>query len=558
MAVEWGAHLVTNGISAVARVIGRVFNALACRPFIAGSCVAMTALLLAAAASAAHGFPLPRVHDEFSYLLGAETFASGRLTNPTHPMWRYFQTFHVIQHPTYNSKYPPASALFIAAGWKLAGRPIAGVWLSFAFMCVAIYWMLRAWIGADWALRISLASTSWIAASYWTYSYWGGAVAAGAGAVMLGALYRVVSGQTRLGNAILLGVGLVLLANSRPYEGGLLALSAAVVFLRWLWRDRQVTWRRKWANVLLPLLLVGGIGMACMSAYNGAVTGRWYEMPYSLYQETYNGTPLFLWQRPVAITTVADTATNREFDSWNNSLFRSARTPAGRLSYVRSLRTQLLTFIVPIGLALPFLLVPFAIRAWWTRFSLITIVWMVCGMGLPTFFHTHYAAPLIGLLLFLYGDCLRLLSTLRVGSRAVGNKLALAVVVLWFAAGVASTVRQLISTRQSSWQAQFASEWTQQRQLIADTLSRGGRRNLIVVRYGSAHSAGSEWVYNAANIDASAVVWARDMGDLGNRPLLKYFKDRAAWLIEVDNDNGPMRVSPYRPFVPKTEDSGTQ
>ena len=118
-----------------------------------GGRVGSVRLAFAVAVSVGRDWPVaPQVHDEMSYLLGADTFAHGRLSNPTPPLWEHFETFHELMRPTYASKYLPAQALVLAAGQVLTGYPIVGVWISSALMCAALAWMLLAWVRPRWAL----------------------------------------------------------------------------------------------------------------------------------------------------------------------------------------------------------------------------------------------------------------------------------------------------------------------------------------------------------------------------------------------------------------------
>jgi hypothetical protein len=68
-------------------------------------------------------------------------------------------------------------------------------------------------------------------------------------------------------------------------------------------------------------------------------------------------------------------------------------------------------------------------------------------------------------------------------------------------------------------------------------------KQLVFVRDSSMRDPLDQWVYNAADIDASKVVWAREMDATDNRELMQYYGVPKAWLIKMDTQ--PATISPY-------------
>ena len=149
--------------------------------------------------------PAPTAHDEFSYLLAADTFAHGRLTNPTPPMWMHFESLHINMKPTYMSMYPPGQGLILAVG-QLLGHPWIGIWLMAGFGCAAICWALQAWLPPRWALLGGvLAILQFGVLCYWTSTYYCTWLPASGGALVLGALPRLRN-RPRVSHALILAL----------------------------------------------------------------------------------------------------------------------------------------------------------------------------------------------------------------------------------------------------------------------------------------------------------------------------------------------------------------
>ena len=277
--------------------VERSFGTLARRKGLSVAVVGLAAFLLRLSILPLCPIPQPFIHDDFSFLLAADTFASGRLTNPTPAMWVHFESFHITMKPTYMSMYFPAQGLALAAGKVLTGHPWFGILVATALMCSGICWMLQAWLPPTWALLGGILAVLRLGLfSYWINTYSGaGSVAALGGALVLGALPRFMK-KTRFRDAMLMAAGIILIGTSRLYEGILLCLPVACFLLWWmLFGSNRPTADTLIRRTALPLALIATAG-AWMGYYNYRVFGSPLTLPYTADRAQYAIAPYFVWQ----------------------------------------------------------------------------------------------------------------------------------------------------------------------------------------------------------------------------------------------------------------------
>jgi len=491
-----------------------------------------------------HPVPTPDIYDEFGHLLVADTLRHLRLANPPHSLHQFFETFFVLQQPTYSSIYPIGQGLSLAIGRMVFGSPWAGVLLSTAALCALCYWMLRAWTTPLWALAGGLLAVfEFGPLSQWMNSYWGGSFAAAGGCLVFGALPRLRD-RGSLASGALLGLGLAMNLITRPYEGIFLGLSV-ILFLIPVLRDVSPDHqRRRLIARSLPLALIvllPAIGITLLQ--NRRVTGSWSTLPYQLSQYQY-GVPASLTFQPDSIPH-RDLTPQQQLEYKAQLAFRPDRetiqTYLLRLEY--RVRFYRFFFLPPLFVALPFFFLALRER----RFQWVLLTLLIFALGINFFpaFQLHYLAAVTCLFVLISVAGLERLSRLNPDAARLIVFLSVAYFGFWYTLHLFDSSRLSLAFRPYETWDGLNHRNPERRIMVAHQVSAMPGRLLVFVRYSPQHIFQDEWVWNDADIDAARIVWARDLGPSENEKLRAYYPDRTALLLEPDGH--PPTLSPYSP-----------
>ena len=481
--------------------------------------------------------PEPKVHDEFGHLLVADTLAAGRLANPPHHLWRHMETIYVLQQPTYASSYPIGQGVALAVGKALAGTPWAGVLLAVALMCAATSWMLFGCLPPHWAaIGGLLAALDYGLAPRWVDSYWGGALCAFGGALLFGALCRLRASPSRA-MALAAGFGWSIIWLTRPFESLLpftitWGLIAAVIV-------RNPSLWRRWGGPIALILLIQ-ISAGCVTLlHNRAVTRSFTTLPYQYSQQVQGVPQSLLWQKAIDEPPLRY-AESREMYSWQREVKgRAQAQPIHWLGEI--LYTTWEWFITP-WYSLPIVALLFL---WRDRRATFAVGMMACALIMSTlypFFYPHYIAAYACVIFFLIMRGMMHLYRWSFHGRAVGPLVAL----FLMCGGVMVGLRVVPLKAMLGFSPRAAH--TGLRAQVTDRLARFGGRHVVFVRYSPDHDLHDEWVYNAADIDASPIVWCRASDPIDETEVTEFYTDRHVWVATVDRRS--VRVSPYRPGLP--------
>ena len=346
------------------------------------------------------------------------------------------------------------------------------------------------------------------------------------GALVFGAVPRLAR-QKHFRDGLLLGIGVALLACTRPFEGLIVCASAGAALFSAL-RSAPGGYRkvaRIWSK---PLIGAAGVvlpALGFIGYYNAKVTGHPLRLPYAVHEAAYGISPLFVWQSPKLEPEYHHPEIESFYRGWGLDAFRSHQSAEGFLNAKLDGTLVLWAFFLGPALTLTLVTLPGLWQDRRLRFAWRSLAALYLGSLCVFWMLPHYFAPAAPLLMLIVVQGVRRLRATAQRELKCGFLVVPAIVLMQTVLLIAGVARQAEAKGTS---------WAHHRARIAAQLESAPGRHLVFVEYSPNHNVHAEWVYNAASIDDAPIVWARPMGPARDRELLDHFSDRQLWLLDAD------------------------
>jgi hypothetical protein len=320
--------------------------------------------------------------------------------------------------------------------------------------------------------------------------------------------------------------GVFLLANSRPFEGAVAAIPAALLVAIALRRQ----WRRWWpaAGALTLALAAGAFATA---AYNRAVTGDPLQLPYQLHIAKSGmdaASPYVAPPPPVRYSSpVLASHLGKDFRrprTWGAALAKGGSSFARMTYFVGGL--PLLVFFVLALCRLP----RERRHTPWKVFALLCCVLPAALHSVTAWWGPHYSAAATGPVLLLALLGMREASAMPWRGRRLGPWLAAAAIFV----RVPLTVAELPAFRTHP---DASSHFVRQ---LERSFATSGRRGLVVVD--DRLRADSEWVFNRADLDSAPLLWIQDLGPTVTREVAAAYAPREVYRLVPGANGAPPRL----------------
>jgi hypothetical protein len=425
------------------------------------------------------------------------------------------------------------------------------VLISSALMCAALTWALQAWIPANWAMLGGFLAVLRLALfSYWTNSFFSaGPLCAMAGALVLGSLPRLKK-TAKMRYGLLMAIGMAILELTRPYEGLLLCLPVTAALVHWVWKGKNrpgiaVLMRR----AALPLAILAATS-SWLGYYDLKVFGKVSTLPYTLDRTQYATAPYFVWQNERPTPYYRHARMGDFYQNHETGYFRAIHTLRGYLPATLSKLTFTAWFFTGFVLLAPLFMLPRVLIDRRMRILVVCLIVLIAGIMIEVFLQPHYLAPFLVVFYAIGMQAMRHLRVWKPENRPVGLamvRLAVFSCVVLTGLRLFAQPLHLATSGTSAGNANMSwfgvEHYGAERAQVERQLKSLPGAQLAFVRYRPGHNPAAEWVYNAADIDNSKVVWAWEMNAQDDLELMHYYKNRVAWLVEPDEM--PARVTPY-------------